>query len=65
MAKFEHDGTLENFDHIARGELTAKHGGQPWFDGLLYEMIAGCVDFMAALALACLPLLSADVPHDQ
>lgn len=45
--KFEHDGTLENFDHVARGEVTAKHGGAPWFDGLLYEMIRAGADFMA------------------
>lgn len=45
--KFEHDGTLENFDHVARGELTAKHGGAPWFDGLLYEMIRAGADFVA------------------
>jgi DUF1680 family protein len=47
LDKFEHDGTLANFDHVAKGELTAKHGGMPWFDGLLYEMIRGCADFMA------------------
>jgi DUF1680 family protein len=47
LDKFERDGTLTNFDHVAKGELTAKHGGMPWFDGLLYEMIRGCADFMA------------------
>jgi DUF1680 family protein len=47
LDKFERDGTLDNFDHVARGELTARHCGQPWFDGLLYEMIRACADFMA------------------
>jgi DUF1680 family protein len=47
LEKFEKDGTLDNFDHVARGELDAKHGGLPWFDGLLYEMIRGSADFMA------------------
>lgn len=51
LDKFEKDGTLANFDHVARGDLNgengAKHGGLPWFDGLLYEMIRGSADFMA------------------
>ncbi|MFT3785932.1 MAG: hypothetical protein QM770_07180 [Tepidisphaeraceae bacterium] len=42
LDKFERDGTLTNFDAVARGDLTAKHGGEPWFDGLLYEMIRAC-----------------------
>ena len=46
--KFEKDGALANFDHVARGELDANHGGAPWFDGLVYEMIRGSADFMAA-----------------
>src|SRR6267154_2960630 len=37
--KFDRDGIVANFDHVARGELSAPHGGAPWFDGLTYEMI--------------------------
>jgi DUF1680 family protein len=48
LDKFERDGTVENFDHIARGELSAKHGGMPWFDGLLYEIIRASADFLTA-----------------
>src|SRR6185312_1495278 len=29
--KFEKDGAFRNFDHIARGELDAPHGGPPWY----------------------------------
>ena len=47
LAKFERDGVLGNFDHIARGELNAPHGGAPWFDGLTYEMIRAIADFLA------------------
>jgi DUF1680 family protein len=47
LDKFERDGVLENFDHVARGELTAKHRGMPWFDGLTYEMITACADLLA------------------
>ncbi|MDG3007857.1 glycoside hydrolase family 127 protein [Paludisphaera mucosa] len=45
--KFEKDGALRNFDHVARGELDAPHGGPPWYDGLIYEMIRGAADLMA------------------
>src|SRR4051812_14910747 len=45
--KFEREGALENFDHIARGELGAKHGGPQWYDGLVYEMIRGAADLLA------------------
>src|SRR5687768_4941681 len=46
LDKFERDGVLENFDHVARGELAAKHRGSPWFDGLTYEMIRACADLL-------------------
>jgi DUF1680 family protein len=47
LDKFEKDGAFRNFDHIARGELDAPHGGPPWYDGLIYEVIRGAVDLMA------------------
>lgn len=47
LDKFDHDGAMVNFDHIARGELTAGHGGPPWYDGLIYEMIRAGADFLA------------------
>ncbi len=42
---FEQDGALVNFDRVAAGE-TGEHRGKPWYDGLLYEMIRGCADFL-------------------
>ena len=30
-----------NFEHVARGEFDATHGGPPWYDGLIYELIRG------------------------
>lgn len=47
MEKFDRDGALTNFDHVARGEMTARHGGPPWYDGLIYEMIRAAADFLA------------------
>ncbi len=47
LDKFERDGAFRNFDHVARGELDAQHGGPPWFDGLIYEVIRGAADLMA------------------
>ena len=41
LNKFDHNGTMANFDPVARGELHADHGGAPWFNGLCYEMIRG------------------------
>jgi DUF1680 family protein len=46
LAKFEKDGALTNFDRIRDG-TGGKHAGQPWYDGLIYEMIRGCADFLA------------------
>jgi DUF1680 family protein len=48
LDKFERDGTLANFDRVRDGQLDAPHGGLPWFDGLLYEMIRASADFLAA-----------------
>jgi DUF1680 family protein len=45
--KFEHDGALTNFDRIRDGK-GGDHGGPAWYDGLIYEMIRGCSDFLAA-----------------
>lgn len=47
FAKFEKDGALTNFDKVRDG-TAGKHGGPPWYDGLIYEMIRGCADFLAA-----------------
>lgn len=47
LDKFDRDGAIANFDHVARGELTAQHGGPPWYDGLIYEMIRAAADFIA------------------
>lgn len=47
LGKFEKDGTLLNFDHVRDGRLQEKHHGPPWYDGLLYEMIRGCADYLA------------------
>ena len=45
--KFERDGALTNFDKIRDGQ-SGEHGGPPWYDGLIYEMIRGSADFLAA-----------------
>ena len=37
-----------NYDRVRDGQLKEKHGGAPWFDGLIYEMIRGCSDYLAA-----------------
>jgi DUF1680 family protein len=47
FAKFEKDGALTNFDKVRDG-TGGEHGGPPWYDGLIYEMIRGCADFLAA-----------------
>lgn len=46
FTKFEKDGALTNFDKVRDG-IGGKHGGPPWYDGLIYEMIRGCADFLA------------------
>jgi DUF1680 family protein len=46
FAKFEKDGALTNFDKVRDG-TAGKHSGPPWYDGLIYEMIRGCADFLA------------------
>ncbi|MDR3688697.1 MAG: glycoside hydrolase family 127 protein [Fimbriimonas sp.] len=47
FTKFEKDGALANFDKISSG-AGGEHGGPPWYDGLIYEMIRGSADFLAA-----------------
>jgi DUF1680 family protein len=47
LAKFEKDGALTNFDKIRDG-AGGEHAGPPWYDGLIYEMIRGCADFLAS-----------------
>jgi DUF1680 family protein len=45
--KFENDrgGAINNFDKVRAG-LTGSHAGDPWMDGLIYEMIRGASDFL-------------------
>ena len=47
--KFESDrgGAINNFDKVAEGKLGG-HAGDPWMDGLIYEMIRGASDFLMA-----------------
>jgi len=47
FTKFENykTGTLNNFDRVRAGEK-GNHAGDPWWDGLTYEMIRGSADFM-------------------
>ena len=47
FAKFEKDGAFTNFDKIRDGS-GGEHGGPAWFDGLIYEMICGSADLLAA-----------------
>lgn len=47
FAKFEKDGAFANFDKIRDG-IGGEHGGPPWEDGLVYEMIRASADFLAA-----------------
>ena len=53
FAKFERDGALTNFDRVRDG-LSDGHGGPAWYDGLIYEMIRGSADFLAATPDAAL-----------
>jgi DUF1680 family protein len=47
--KFENDrgGAFHNFDRVRDG-AAGGHAGPPWYDGLIYEMIQGSADFLAA-----------------
>jgi len=47
FGKFEADrgGALNNFDRVRDGKLGG-HAGDPWMDGLIYEMIRAASDFM-------------------
>lgn len=47
LDKFERDGAFANFDKVRDGK-GGKHGGPPWYDGLVYEMITGAADFLRA-----------------
>jgi DUF1680 family protein len=49
FTKFEHDrgGAINNFDRVRDGK-TGGHAGPEWYDGLIYEMIRGSADFLAA-----------------
>lgn len=49
FTKFEKDsgGAVNNFDLVRDGQ-TGKHAGPPWYDGLIYEMIRGAADLLAA-----------------
>jgi hypothetical protein len=49
FTKFENDrgGALNNFDRVRDGKRDG-HAGPPWYDGLVYEMIRGSADFLAA-----------------
>jgi len=49
FTKFENDrgGAVNNFDRVRDGK-TGGHAGPQWYDGLIYEMIRGTADFLAA-----------------
>jgi len=49
FTKFDNDrgGALNNFDRVRDG-ASGGHAGPPWYDGLVYEMIRGAADFLAA-----------------
>jgi DUF1680 family protein len=59
FSKFEDDrgGALNNFDRVRDGKSDG-HAGPPWYDGLIYEMIRGSADFLAARRA---PLLEARI----
>lgn len=46
LNKFESTGALDNFDRVANGQAGGHHG-EPWWDGLIYEMITAASDFLA------------------
>jgi DUF1680 family protein len=49
FAKFESDrgGAINNFDKVRAGQ-TGGHAGDPWMDGLVYEMVRGASDFLVS-----------------
>ena len=49
FTKFDNDrgGAFNNFDRVRDGKSDG-HAGPPWYDGLVYEMIRGSADFLAA-----------------
>ncbi len=44
--KFEKTGAFDNFDRV-RDHQTGGHHGDPWWDGLVYEMITASAEFLA------------------
>lgn len=47
LRKFLHDGAVENYERVARGERGG-HAGPPWYHGLIGEVIRGVSDLCAA-----------------
>jgi DUF1680 family protein len=48
LDRFEQDGAITNFEKIRDGVTENKHSGPSFLDGLLYETIRGCADFLAS-----------------
>lgn len=46
--KFEKSGAMANFDLIRDGNYAGKHNGEPWYDGLIYEMITASAGFLVS-----------------
>lgn len=46
LDKFEKGGAVANFDHLFKGDAPETHQGPPFSDGLFYEVIRGCSDFL-------------------
>ena len=49
LANYEKDGAIKNFDLVLEGN-TGGHLGPLPLDGIFYEMITGCSDFLAHCA---------------
>lgn len=45
LRKFENAGATRNFQRVAEGTF-GKHEGEPWFDGLVLELISGASGFL-------------------
>lgn len=48
LDKFDEKGAFTNFDNVRDGKLDQKPNGPPWTDGLVYETIRGCAEFLRA-----------------
>jgi DUF1680 family protein/sugar phosphate isomerase/epimerase/lysophospholipase L1-like esterase len=46
LDKFEKGGAVDNFDHVAKGDDAKTHRGPSFSDGLLYEVLRGCADYL-------------------